>query len=147
MLLVFFSSPQTGQLTALQSSVATGGSSSSNNSGAVWSHTDPLKCGTFTPTTYPARVYVEAGGGGGGGGKGTGTDGTQGTATMVTLLPAITVLMTADGGNRGRAGSVTSAGQVSRKQISLHSFLSRLHEANPEANRVSPLPLVKIINK
>ncbi len=66
----------------------------------------------FTPSAYPARVYVEAGGGGGGGGEAVMSNGSAGFATSVVLLPDNTTLMTANGGNPGRRGNFDSSGQA-----------------------------------
>jgi hypothetical protein len=110
----FLTVPQTSQIAALQSAVASGRS--------IWSHTNPSACGVFTPPAYPARVYIEAGGGGGGGGEASGSSGIAGGATTVVLRPNNTILMTANGGNPGRTTITESSGQVRKLHLKRLAF-------------------------
>ncbi len=80
--------------------------------GSIWSHANPSACGVFTPSTVPARVYIEAGGGGGGGGEAVRNDGAAGSPTVVLLQPGDVNLMTANGGDFGRSAAADYSGRV-----------------------------------
>ena len=79
----------------------------------VWTHTNTSACAQYVPSSYPASVFVEVGGGGGGGGSGWSNGGSSGGESTVTLLgpnASKTLILTALGGPGGQCGACTGSG-------------------------------------